>query len=154
MQTQQETPPNQPQFHQPLFPQDNSMMQQPAPQQPQPTYQPPQAQPGPFLNPQQPPPPPPPQQQQQQPYPLPPPQDDAITPAPIIHQSPYAPQQQQQFAPSGEEPVAARDGSGSRREKRKFAWKDRNLWTDGRSVVGRKGEDGEWMEVRWGCGVM
>ena len=38
------------------------------------------------------------------------------------------------------------------REKRKVKFGDKNMWFGGESVVGRKGDDGEWMEVR--CSVM
>ena len=38
------------------------------------------------------------------------------------------------------------------REKRKVKFGDKNIWFGGESVVGRKGDDGEWMEV--GCSVM
>jgi len=40
----------------------------------------------------------------------------------------------------------------SAREKRKMKFGDKNMWFGGESVVGRKGDDGEWMEVR--CSVM
>jgi hypothetical protein len=36
--------------------------------------------------------------------------------------------------------------------KQKLPFKNRNLWVGGQSIVGRKGKDGEWMEVR--CSVM
>jgi hypothetical protein len=38
------------------------------------------------------------------------------------------------------------------REKRKMKFGDKNMWFGGESVVGRKGDDGEWTEVR--CSVM
>jgi hypothetical protein len=46
----------------------------------------------------------------------------------------------------------ARGEQESGRTKRKLPFKDRNLWVGGQSIVGRKGKDGEWMEVR--CSVM
>jgi hypothetical protein len=38
------------------------------------------------------------------------------------------------------------------RDKRKVKFGDKNMWFGGESVVGRKGDDGEWMEVR--CTMM
>lgn len=51
--------------------------------------------------------------------------------------------------------VGSDTGAGvrsSRRVPRQSPFGNRNLWVDGRSVVGRKGKDGEWEEVR--CSVM
>jgi len=40
----------------------------------------------------------------------------------------------------------------SSQAKLKSLFKDKNIWIGGQSVVGRKGEDGKWEEVR--CSVM
>jgi hypothetical protein len=37
--------------------------------------------------------------------------------------------------------------------KQKPLWKDKRIWVGGQSVVGRKGIDGKWMEVK-SCSVM
>jgi hypothetical protein len=80
------------------------------------------------------------------------------------HQSNMAPplaQGQQpgvSFGQAQGEPPGSGDGTEARgaqesgRTKRKLPFKDRNLWVGGQSIVGRKGKDGEWMEVR--CSVM
>jgi hypothetical protein len=84
--------------------------------------------------------------------------------APQMPQRTFLPQQpmmlqgQQLATPPGEGhagPSDAGEGGeaeGNSRTKRKLQFKDRNLWVGGQSVVGRKGEDGEWMEVM--CSVM
>jgi hypothetical protein len=58
--------------------------------------------------------------------------------------------------PGGPSGVGDENAAGGAQEsgktKRKLPFKDRNLWIGGQSVVGRKGKDGEWMEVR--CSVM
>lgn len=55
----------------------------------------------------------------------------------------------------GGEPDSAGEGAGEegmrggrRRRKRKSKFQDQNIWTGGQSIVGRKGKDGEWIEVR------
>jgi hypothetical protein len=48
--------------------------------------------------------------------------------------------------------VTGLSAAPSVREKRKVKFGDKNIWFGGESVVGRKGDDGEWMEV--GCSVM
>jgi hypothetical protein len=48
--------------------------------------------------------------------------------------------------------VTGLSAAPSVREKRKVKFGDKNIWFGGESVVGRKGDDGEWMEV--GCRVM
>lgn len=109
--------------------------------------------------------------------PQPPMQQQTFQP-PQAQQHPQIPNTQQQapptnvqFAPPlppGQQPAAmpfnggdgdpstAGDGGtakrGSGRTKLKLPFKDRNLWMSGQSVVGRKGKDGEFMEVR--CSVM
>jgi hypothetical protein len=55
--------------------------------------------------------------------------------------------------PAGSGDGTAAGGAQERGKwKRKLPFKDRNLWVGGQSIVGRKGKDGEWMEVR--CSVM
>lgn len=100
---------------------------------------------------------------QQTPLPLPqqqPPQitdPDLITAAPPLQQ---VQQPQPEVADGGpSESAIPDDGDNAvilaeEEGKKKLLWSDRNLWLGGRSVVGRKGKDGEWMEVTWGCVAM
>lgn len=93
-------------------------------------------------------------QQQQQPQ-IPDP--NLITPAPPLQQVQQAQPEVTGGGPKGSAmPVEGGDAEGEAGEeyKEKLLWSDRNLWLGGRSVVGRKGKDGEWMEVTWGCIVM
>lgn len=78
---------------------------------------------------------------------------------PFNHPLPHGQQSATQFDDGYGEPVIAGDRSkveeGARQSsgaKKKVQFKDKDIWVGGQSVVGRKGKDGEWTEVR--CGVM
>jgi hypothetical protein len=117
------------------FPQQPSMQQQ--------TFQPQQAPHPQMMNPQQ-------QAQQANPQPqyqsnMAPPLGQGQQPAVSFGQAESGP-----LAPGNEADAGGAQENG--KTKRKLPFKDRNLWVGGQSVVGRKGKDGEWMEVR--CSVM
>jgi hypothetical protein len=79
------------------------------------------------------------QNAQQQPQPV------EVQPMPQYAPVPPLAQGQQLATPGGVE--------ASDLVKQKPLWKDKRIWVGGQSVVGRKGIDGKWMEVK-SCSVM
>jgi len=56
--------------------------------------------------------------------------------------------------PTGNEVVGReRLHKSNQAEKKKPLYKEKTIWVGGQSVVGRKGKDGKWMEVK-SCSVM
>lgn len=80
-------------------------------------------------------------------------------PQPVLNYAPTPPLTQDQgfVTPVADGQTGA--GNAGKRERRsglvkaKLQFKGRDIWTGGESVVGRKGKDGKWTEVR-GCSVM
>ena len=93
---------------------------------------------------------------QQQPMPMP------INPQPMPQYAPTPPLPQGQGLTTpyddGKAGAAAQNAGDGDKERKsrlvraKLQFKDRNMWVGGESIVGRKGEDGEWTER--GCIVM
>lgn len=73
---------------------------------------------------------------------------DAIAPAPLQQNQDRYQQFGTPAAGDGGDELAASSTRRGRQARKKLQFGDRNLWTGGQSVVGRKGKDGEWMEVR------
>lgn len=86
-----------------------------------------------------------------------------MNPQPMPQHAPTPPLPQGQGAAApvddGHAGAAAENAGGGDKERKsrlvraKLQFKNRNMWVGGESIVGRKGEDGKWDEVR-GCNVM